>query len=57
MKNETTVLAQQEKQEIIDRALQESVGGGSEGSIDWCGISCSIFSMDVCNIDLCRISF
>ncbi len=57
MKNETTVIAQQEKQEIIDRALQESVGGGNEGSVDVCGINCSIFSMDVCRIDICRISF
>ncbi len=57
MKNETTIIAQQEKQEIIDRALQESVGGGNEGSVDVCGISCSIFSINVCNIDICRISF
>ena len=39
-----------EKQEIIEQALQEAVGGGR---INICSISCSIFSRDVCYVDLC----
>lgn len=44
-----------EKVEIIERALQEAVGGGQV--IDICSyFSCSIFSMNVCYIDRCSIS-
>ena len=54
MKN---VKNQQEKVEIIETALLESVGGaGPDDDGDWCGISCSIFSYDVCNIDFCHTS-
>lgn len=38
-----------EKQEIIDQALQEAVGGG----VNWCGFTCNFFSRDICNIDIC----
>jgi hypothetical protein len=38
-----------EKQEIIEQALIEAVGGG----MAWCSISCHIFSKDVCYVDLC----
>jgi hypothetical protein len=41
-----------EKYEIIEQALQESVGGGA---IPLCHISCHIFSINVCDIDLCSI--
>ena len=40
---------QSNKIEVIEQALQEAVGGGM---IPVCGISCHIFSKDVCNIDL-----
>jgi hypothetical protein len=43
-----------EKVEIIERALQEAVGGGEV--IDVCAITCSIFSIDICYIDRCSIS-
>jgi hypothetical protein len=39
-----------EKQEIIEQALHEAVGGGR---INLCSISCHIFSKDVCYVDLC----
>lgn len=42
------------KFEIIEQALQEAVGGGVE-PIDACAVTCSVFSMDVCNIDLCTV--
>jgi hypothetical protein len=48
--------AKLEKAEIIDKALLESVGGAGAEDQDWCGISCSIFSMDVCNWDFCSFS-
>ena len=45
-----------EKVEIIERALQEAVGGGD--TVDICSyFDCSIFSMNVCHIDKCEISF
>lgn len=43
-----------EKYEIIEQALQESVGGGRLP--DLCGLTCSIFSINVCDIDLCGFS-
>lgn len=43
-----------EKYEIIEQALQASVGGGII-DIDLCGATCSIFSIDVCNVDFCSI--
>ena len=40
-----------EKNEIIEQALQEAVGGGMA---NWtCSISCHIFSRDVCYVDIC----
>jgi hypothetical protein len=39
-----------EKQEIIEQALQEAVGGGVG---DWCAVKCRIASRDICHIDLC----
>lgn len=44
------------KFEIIEQALQEAVGGGVFQDHDVCAITCSIFSRDVCNIDLCSVS-
>ena len=44
-----------DKYEIIERALQESVGGGLT-PVDVCGASCHIFSLDVCNIDMCSVN-
>jgi hypothetical protein len=41
-----------EKYEIIEQALQESVGGGR---INLCAITCHVFSIDVCRIDVCGI--
>ncbi len=42
-----------DKIEIIDRALLESVGGGVEPT-DTCEIDrCSIFSIDICSEDTC----
>jgi hypothetical protein len=38
-----------EKQEIIEQALQEAVGGGK----NWCGFECRMFSRDICSIDVC----
>jgi hypothetical protein len=43
-----------EKYEIIEQALQESVGGGMI-PVDVCGASCHIFSIDVCRIDICGV--
>ena len=43
------------KFEVIEQALQEAVGGGTV-PIDLCGGTCSVFSIDVCDIDLCRIN-
>jgi hypothetical protein len=42
------------KFEVIEQALQQAVGGG-QVPIDLCGGTCSIFSIDVCDIDLCSI--
>lgn len=42
-----------EKSEIIEQALQESIGGGVYNDNDVCAVTCSIFSIDVCRIDLC----
>jgi hypothetical protein len=42
-----------EKQEIVELALQEAIGGGR---VNLCGISCHIFSKDVCHVDLCGTS-
>ncbi len=44
-----------EKNEIIELALQESVSGGLAKDIPLCSINCSIFSIDVCRVDLCSI--
>jgi len=41
------------KFEVIEQALQEAVGGGKP--IDLCGGTCSVFSWDVCDVDLCSI--
>ena len=42
-----------EKYEIIEQALQESVGGGA---FPVCGFSCHLFSMDICNIEVCSFT-
>lgn len=44
-----------EKHELIEQALQESVSGGLARDIPLCAITCSIFSIDVCRVDLCHI--
>lgn len=44
-----------EKHEIIEQALQESVGGGMAADIDLCSVSCHVFSINVCYVDLCSI--
>jgi hypothetical protein len=44
-----------EKNEIIEQALQESVSGGLATRIPLCSISCHIFSINVCYVDLCSI--
>lgn len=44
-----------EKNEIIEQALQESVSGGLAARIPLCSISCHIFSINVCYVDLCSI--
>lgn len=44
-----------EKNELIDQALQESVGGGT-ASLDLCDARCSVFGADVCNLT-CGIKF
>ena len=43
-----------EKYEIIEQALQASVGGGLI-DIDLCSVTCGAFSLDFCDIDLCNI--
>jgi hypothetical protein len=43
-----------EKNEIIEQALQESVSGGTI-RIPLCSVSCHIFSINVCHVDLCEI--
>lgn len=43
------------KFEVIEKALQEAVGGGVE-PIDACAITCHVFSADACHIDLCTVS-
>ena len=43
-----------EKFEIIELALQESVGGGR---INLCAITCHVFSIDVCRVELCSIGY
>jgi hypothetical protein len=45
-----------EKNEIIELALQESVSGGLARSIDFCSVSCHVFSINVCYVDLCGVS-
>jgi hypothetical protein len=40
-----------EKYEIIEKALQEAVGGGA---VPICGWTCHIASRDICNIELCN---
>jgi hypothetical protein len=47
-----------EKNEIIELALQEAVSGGLARSIDipLCSVSCHVFSINVCHVDLCSIS-
>ena len=42
-----------EKNEIIEQALQEAVGGGR---VNLSSISCHIFSKDVCYVDFCGTS-
>jgi hypothetical protein len=44
-----------EKNELIDQALQQAVGGGN-AFLDLCGAKCSVFGVDVCKIS-CGISF
>ena len=44
-----------EKYEIIEQALQESVGGGAP--VGLCHISCHILSINVCDVDICHIPF
>jgi hypothetical protein len=44
-----------EKNDLIELALQESVSGGLARDIPLCSISCHIFSINVCHIDLCNI--
>jgi hypothetical protein len=39
-----------ERNELIEQALQEAVSGGAAMN---CSISCHIFSINVCYIDLC----
>jgi hypothetical protein len=41
---------QTEKRDLIEQALQEAVSGGAALN---CSISCHIFSINVCYIDLC----
>jgi hypothetical protein len=43
-----------EKYEIIEQALQASVGGGLI-DINLCGATCSIFSIDICDVNFCEI--
>jgi hypothetical protein len=43
-----------EKNEIIELALQESVGGGID-HINLCEVSCHILSYNICHIMICRI--
>jgi hypothetical protein len=52
---ENTMSNPNEKNELIDQALQESVSGGLARDIPLCSVSCSIFSIDVCHVDLCKI--
>lgn len=44
-----------EKNEIIELALQESVAGGLARDIDLCSVSCRVFSINVCYVDLCSL--
>jgi hypothetical protein len=44
-----------EKNEIIELALQETVSGGLARDIDLCSVSCHVFSINVCHVDLCSI--
>jgi hypothetical protein len=44
-----------EREEMIDQALQQSVGGGS-AHLDLCGQKCSVFGVDVCKTS-CGITF
>ena len=39
-----------ERNELIEQALQEAVSGGAALN---CSISCHVFSINVCYIDLC----
>lgn len=50
--------AKSKKSEIIEQALQEAVGGGlaSNVEIPICIISCHIFSINVCHVDLCDVN-
>jgi hypothetical protein len=43
-----------EKYEIIEQALHDSIGGGLT-PVDVCGVSCHIFSLDVCYVDQCSV--
>jgi hypothetical protein len=43
-----------EKYEIIEQALHDSIGGGLT-LVDVCGVSCHIFSLDVCYVDQCSV--
>jgi hypothetical protein len=45
-----------EKNEIIELALQETVSGGLFRDIDLCSVSCHVFSINVCHVDLCKIA-
>ena len=49
---------QTEKNELIEQALQESVGGGTTVRIGLCDLHCSIFSVNVCDFTCgVRITF
>lgn len=50
--------ANAKKAQIIERALQEAVGGGlaTDVEIPVCSISCHIFSINVCHVDLCDVT-
>jgi hypothetical protein len=49
--------AKSKKSEIIEQALQEAVGGGlAKVEVPICSVSCHIFSINVCHVDLCDVN-
>lgn len=44
----------QEKMELIEEALHQHVTGALS-AIEVCGVSCSVFGKDICNVNLCRV--